>query len=152
MLKSVNQKVSIFLFLLAGVYLFLSYQLPSYPYTAIDADVIPKSLGWLLVLLSISLFLSKDQETEEQKKKRDIPKAEWLMLTGVFGLVFLYIFLLEIIGFVLVTGLFIYFCSLFLGYRKNVSNVLVSILFPVGLYIIFNFLLKIELPQGILPI
>ncbi|MBO8157000.1 MAG: tripartite tricarboxylate transporter TctB family protein [Bacillaceae bacterium] len=152
MLRSVNQKISIILLLVAVFYLIFSYQLPSYPYIPVDADFIPKVLGWLLVILAIALFFAKDQDSEEQKAKRRIPKKDALVILGVFGMVFIYILLLEIIGFVMMTALFIYFSSWFLGYTKHVTNVIVSILFPVILYGIFNYLLQINLPSGILPL
>lgn len=151
MFKAINQRISLFLFLLAAGYLILSYQLPSYPYTSVDADVIPKGLGWILLVLSIFLFFSKDTETTEQKERRNIPKKELAVLASVFAFIFLYIWLLEMIGFVIVTALFIYFTSWFLGYKRYVSNVMVSVLFPIVMYVIFTFLLKINLPQGIMP-
>lgn len=151
MLKTVNQKVSLVLLGIGVVYLVLAYQIPSYPYTEVDADVIPKVLGYLLIFLSILLFLSKDSETEEQKESRKIPKKEIGMLLAVAGFILLYIMLLELLGFVIVTTLFIYFCSWFLGYKNHIANGLVSILFPVLLYLMFTELLKMNLPSGILP-
>jgi putative tricarboxylic transport membrane protein len=129
-----------------------SYQLPSSQFATVDADVIPKALGWLLFGLSIILFFQKDNETEEQKQRRQIPKKEIGVLLIVALFIFLYIFLLEILGFVIVTMLFIFFCSKFLGYERIKSNIAVSILFPVIMYGVFVYLLQISLPQGILPI
>lgn len=151
MLKTVNQKVSLVLLAIGVTYLILAYQIPSYPYTEVDADTIPKILGYLLIFLSILLFLSKDSETEEQKDRRKIPKKEVGMLLGVVGFILLYIMLLEMLGFIIITALFIYFCSWFLGYTKHITNGLVSILFPLILYLMFTELLKMNLPSGILP-
>lgn len=74
-----------------GFYLILSYQLPTYPYIPVDADAIPKTLGWLLLALSVGLFFSKDRDSEEQKAKRHIPKKDVISLLVVFLFVFLYI-------------------------------------------------------------
>lgn len=152
MLQNVNRKAGIILFLVAMVYLIFSYQLPSYPYIPVDADFIPKVLGWLLAILSVALFFAKDQDSEEQKKKRQIPKKDAIAILVVTGMVFVYILLLEIIGFVMMTALFIYLTSWFLGYDRHVTNAVVSVLFPVILYGIFNYLLQIHLPSGILPV
>lgn len=151
MLKTVNQKVSLVLLAIGAGYLILAYQIPSYPYTQVDADIIPKVLGYLLIFLSVLLFLSKDSETEEQKARRKIPKKEVGMLLGVGGIILFYIMLLEILGFVVVTALFIFVCSRFLGYKNHLVNGLVSVLFPIILYLMFTELLKISLPSGILP-
>ncbi|SES73633.1 putative tricarboxylic transport membrane protein [Salinibacillus kushneri] len=152
MLKRINQRIAVVLFVISAGYLIMSYQLPSFAYTAVDADVIPKGLGYLLTMLSIVLYFSKNTETEEQKERRNIPKRDMGGLLTVGGMLFLYIWLFEIIGFVLMTSLFVFFCSLILGYKKHIINALVSIIFSISTYTIFVFLLKIQLPQGILPI
>ncbi|MFD2638636.1 tripartite tricarboxylate transporter TctB family protein [Piscibacillus salipiscarius] len=152
MFKGVNRKIGLILFLLSAGYLYMAHQLPTYPYIPVDADAIPKALGWTLLVLSIALFFSKDNDSEEQKAKRKIPKQDVLVLLGVLVLLLLYIALFEILGFIVVTALFVFFCTWFLGYKKHISNAIVSILFPIFLYSIFVYLLQIRLPQGILPI
>lgn len=151
MLKTMNQKVSIFLILLAVGYLYAAYNLKKYPYVPVDADAVPKVLGYLLIGLAVILFFDKSSETEEDKEKRNVPKKEIPIMLGVGVLIFLYIFLLEILGFIVTSALFIFGCSLFLGYRKHITNVLVSIIVPGVLYVTFTYLLNIILPQGILP-
>lgn len=151
LLKTLNQKVSIFLILFAAGYLYLSYNLKEYPYVPVDSDFVPKILGYLLIILAIFLFFDKSSETKEEKEKRQVPKKEMLVLLAVGGMIFLYIFLLEIIGFVLSSMLFIFACSWFLGYRKLVTTILVAVLFPLIMYLSFNYLLQIRLPQGLLP-
>lgn len=151
MLKTINQRISIVLLLFAAGYLYLSFQLPSFAYTNVDADVLPKALGWLLVALSVGLFFSKDSETEEQKARRNISLKNYGMIAAVFLLVFVYILLFETLGFITVTALFIFFTSWLLGYKKYITNIIVSILFPLILYYAFTEFLRISLPQGILP-
>ncbi|WP_439108882.1 tripartite tricarboxylate transporter TctB family protein [Halobacillus litoralis] len=151
LLKTLNQKVSIFLILFAAGYLYLSYNLKEYPYVPVDSDFVPKILGYLLIILAVFLFFDKSSETKEEKEKRQVPKKEMLVLLAVGGMIFLYIFLLEILGFVLSSMLFIFACSWFLGYRKLVTTILVAVLFPLIMYLSFNYLLQIRLPQGVLP-
>jgi len=146
-----NQRLSVILLIIAVGYLVLTYQLPSYGYTQVDADVIPSVLGWVLIALAIGLFFTKDSETEEQKKKRVIPKKEVLILILVAVFLFVYIMFLEMLGFILMTAIFIFFCSRFLGYKKHITNVIVSIVFPIFMYFVFTEFLRISLPQGILP-
>lgn len=151
MLKTLNQRISLVLLLVGIGYLIMAYRLPSFAYTEVDASVIPIFLGIILVILSIGLYFAKDSETDEQKKRRDISKHDTIALIGIFVFVFLYIMLLEKLGFVVTTTIFIFFCSWFLGYKKYVTNLLTSILFPLFMYFSFTSLLKISLPQGILP-
>ncbi|WP_338046062.1 tripartite tricarboxylate transporter TctB family protein [Planococcus versutus] len=147
-----NQRIGFLLFLIAAVYLYFSFQLPNYPYTPVDADVIPKGLGVLMLILSVALYFSRAKETAEEKKKRDIPTRELLVIAAVFAMIFVYILLFEAIGFVVMTALFIFFSSWFLGYQKWKVNILVSLLFPIVLYVIFVNALGISLPSGILPL
>ncbi len=150
-LKPINRKLGLVLAGFAGLYLFLSYQIPSYAYALVDADVVPKGLGFLLLLLSVLLFLQKKEETEQEKQKRSIPKKELYILLGVAAFILIYIFLLEIVGFVIMTSLFVFTCSSFLGYKKYKTSALVAIIFSLILYFLFNYLLLIHLPPGVLP-
>ncbi|GGF29846.1 hypothetical protein GCM10010954_31210 [Halobacillus andaensis] len=151
MVQTLNQKVSLVLAAIALGYLYLSYNLKEYPYVPVDSDLVPKVLGYILLALAIALFFDKSSETKEEKAKRVVPKKEILVMAAVGGMVFLYIFLFEILGFLITTFLFILACSTFLGYRKWVTSLIVSIVFPGILYYVFNYLLQIRLPQGILP-
>ncbi|MCH1626829.1 tripartite tricarboxylate transporter TctB family protein [Fredinandcohnia quinoae] len=148
MLDSLNKKISIFLMVISIGYLVLSYRLPSYPYVPVDSDAVPITLGFILLILSILLFFQKDEKNEEENK---LPKGEIKVLLTVLFLVLLFIILLEFLGFIISTALFLYFCSWFLGYKKWLSNVIVSLSIPLFIYFLFTSFLKIQLPQGILP-
>jgi putative tricarboxylic transport membrane protein len=150
-LQTMDRKIAVVLFIVALIYLLLSYQLPAFPYTIVDADVLPKGLGYLFVLLSLILFLQNRPETEEQKQKRTLEKQEVIILLSILGTVLLYIFLLEIVGFVINTILFLITTTRVLGYVKWRTNIIVSVLFTLILYFSFNYLLQIYLPQGFLP-
>lgn len=148
MIASVERKVAIVLLLLSILYLVLSFQIPTFPYSIVDADALPKGLGFLLAALSILLFI---QNPTEDRKKSDLKKDEVLMLLAVAGLIFIYILLFELLGFVIVTILFLLVTSRMLGYTKWKTLFAVSIGFTLVLYFSFNYLLQIYLPQGILP-
>ncbi len=149
-LKSAERKISIIFILLAIGYLILSYQLSPYPFVPVDSDFVPKVLGFLLIALSIILFFNSNPKEQEEKKSNISRQDLWILLF-VTALIILYISLLEIIGFVIVSMLFIFSCSWMLGYKNFKVNAIVSLLFPVTLFYIFNYLLQINLPSGILP-
>ncbi|CAM4073609.1 tripartite tricarboxylate transporter TctB family protein [Mesobacillus thioparans] len=151
MLTRINQKIAVGLALISAFYLVLSYNLPKYPNAIIDADMVPKGLGFLLLFFAFLLFLDKKEETEAEKQKRTITRGNVLILLAVLVFILIYIFLLEIMGFLIMTALFIFGCSLFLGYKKHVTNAIVSVLFSFIIYGLFNYLLKINLPAGIIP-
>jgi len=150
MLNTFNKKLSIFLMAISVIYLILSIRLPSYQYVPVDSDIIPIALGVLLLLLSIVLFFTKDQD-KDKDKKINFKKKDLLNLIGIFFLILFYILLLETIGFLIVTILFIFSCSVLLGYRNHITNIIVSIVIPLSFYLLFTNLLQIRLPQGIIP-
>ncbi|WP_059103268.1 tripartite tricarboxylate transporter TctB family protein [Shouchella shacheensis] len=151
MLQPIHRKVSLVLIALAGFYLYLAFQLPSFMNTVIDADTIPKITGALLMILSVIYFFMPVQESEEEREKRTEAKHDWPLILGVLVMTFLYIFLLEILGFLLTSIAFIFLCTWVLGYKKLLRNAIVSISVPLSLYILFTQLLSIRLPTGILP-
>ncbi|KMK95748.1 tripartite tricarboxylate transporter TctB family protein [Rossellomorea marisflavi] len=148
---TVNKGISIVLMLVAVTYLIMSFLLPEYPFVPVDADLIPKILGFCLLILSFCFFFSKDLDTEEQKAKRVIPRKEVLMLLAIMGLILIYITFLEVAGFIIMTTAFIIVCSRVLGYKKWVPNILTAIVFSGSAYSLFNYALSIRLPAGILP-
>lgn len=148
---TVNKSLSLVLMAIAIAYLIMAFRLPAYAFVPVDADLIPKILGTCLLILSICFFFSKDVDTEEQKKKRVIKKEDAKMLLGVMLLVLVYITILEVVGFVIMTAAFIMICSRFLGYEKWLVNILTACIFSIGAYWLFNYGLAIRLPAGILP-
>lgn len=151
MLRTMNQKVGLFLMLLSLGYLYLSYRLPSYPYVPVDADVLPNTLGIILFVLSIFLFFSKSKDENEERKKLLANKQDIFMLLIVAAFIFLYTFLLERIGFIITTILFLFITTRVLGYKRHLINLIIAITIPVVFYFIFNTILKIALPSGLLP-
>ncbi|WP_188455822.1 tripartite tricarboxylate transporter TctB family protein [Virgibacillus oceani] len=149
MFGTTNRKISICLIAVGIFYLILSFRLPAYAYVPIDSDMIPIGLGFLLLILAVFLFFTNDQKTNDNDER--IPKKELPIVLGVVGFIVCYIFFLEILGFILVTVLFLFFCSMFLGYKKHVVNGIVSLAVPILIYLLFDSFLQVQLPTGILP-
>ncbi|NBI29138.1 tripartite tricarboxylate transporter TctB family protein [Chengkuizengella marina] len=151
MLNSMNRKVSIVIFLFSIIYLIYSYQIEPSPFAKIDADIMPKGLGYLLLILSVFLFIENKEETEQEKAKRNISKQEIGLLLLIVLFVLLYITLLEFIGFIIVTILFLTATSRMLGYTSWIRMFIIFGIFTLVIYVSFNELLGLSLPSGILP-
>ncbi|ERN51292.1 tripartite tricarboxylate transporter TctB family protein [Alkalihalophilus marmarensis] len=146
-MRTLNKYIGIVLFVVSIAYITGGLLLPEYPHVPIDSNFLPLILGFLLLFLSIVLFFSKDP----QNITLFVKKQDLMMLLGVALLIILYIFFLEILGFLIVTSLFLFTCSFLLGYRKHLTNAVVALFFPITIYYTFTQLLMISLPTGILP-
>ncbi|WP_252313193.1 hypothetical protein [Sinobaca sp. H24] len=67
MLKAPHRKVSLVLIAIAVFYLYLAFQLPSFMNSIIDSDTLPKTLGVLLIVLSLILFFMPDMKHRSRK-------------------------------------------------------------------------------------
>ncbi|WP_144460831.1 tripartite tricarboxylate transporter TctB family protein [Siminovitchia fortis] len=142
--------IAVLLFIFGSVYLLLAFRLPKYPYAIVDSDALPKGLGWLLLFLSILLFINAKQATAEEKEKRNIAVSDIKMLFIVLASTLVYIGILEPIGFLISTIAFLIIMPLVLGYKKKVTTVVTAVIFTGLIYYAFNYWLLISLPQGIL--
>lgn len=131
---------------IAVLFLYASYRLPAYPYATVDADLFPKSLGYLLLFLAILLFFQK-RKGEEAVSSKDTAFLLLIALVMLF-----YILLLEWIGFLISSILFFILIARLLGYKRWRVNIITALLFSIIIYFSFNYLLQIQLPQGILPL
>ena len=150
-IQNMDRKVALVIMFIAVVYLVLSFRLPEYPYALVDADALPKGLGYLLLSLSVILFFQNRPEKDEEKQKRNIKKDDLIILIVTLLSLLLYVFLLEPLGFVISTIVFLAFTIRLYGYKKWITNLVVSIGFSLFLYFSFNYILKVYLPQGIMP-
>jgi putative tricarboxylic transport membrane protein len=170
---SSNRILALILGLFSIGYLIMAIQIPSFSLpTPVDSDLFPKVLGISLLLLSIFLFFEKENKEEEQKNKEDATeeqeskeaneeqhtiderltqKANQTVFIVVCA-IGLYIFLFEILGFLLSTFLFTFIMTYFFGYRRHWVNGTVALLIAMVLYFGMTKGLDIYLPQGWIPL
>jgi putative tricarboxylic transport membrane protein len=113
----------------------------------------PLLTGCLLALLGFFLTLLHVRRRPPDTRGKDTSlKPFWGK--GAFSLAvsFLYVFLLDPLGFVLATFLLILFLLKIMGAKKWVIPILISVLTVVVSYFIFEVWLRINFPKGILRI
>jgi len=114
----------------------------------------PLLTGCLLTLLGLLLTLLhiRKHSIESGDKNGVSLKSFWGK--GAFSLAasFLYVFLLDPLGFVLATFLLIFSLLKIMGTRKWVTPILISIVTVGVSYFIFEVWLRINFPKGILRI
>ena len=145
-MRKYDKFLTIGLFILEAFYFLLIKQLPPkaarYPYFVLGLMV------FLTLLLAINTFLIKPKNTED--KEEDQFKGN---LYGQFFLIMalsaVYVILIDIIGFFVTTAIYLFVTMVIL--KSNIKwNIVVSIVFPIFLYLVFVLFLKVPVPRGFL--
>ena len=145
-MRKYDKFLTIGLFILEAFYFILIKQLPPkaarYPYFVLGLMV------FLTLLLAINTFLIKPKNTED--KEEDQFKGN---LYGQFFLIMalsaVYVILIDIIGFFVTTAIYLFVTMVIL--KSNIKwSIVVSILFPIFLYLVFVSFLKVPVPRGFL--
>ena len=145
-MRKYDKFLTIGLFILEAFYFLLIKQLPPkaarYPYFVLGLMV------FLTLLLAINTFLIKPKNTED--KEEDQFKGN---LYGQFFLIMalsaVYVILIDIIGFFVTTAIYLFVTMIIL--KSNIKwSIVVSIVFPIFLYLVFVSFLKVPIPSGFL--
>ena len=146
-MRKYDKFLTIGLFILEAFYFLLIKQLPPkaarYPYFVLGLMV------FLTLLLAINTFLIKPKNTEENKEEDQFKGNLYGQFFLVIALSAVYVILIDIIGFFVTTAIYLFVTMLAL--KSNIKwSIVVSILFPIFLYLIFVSFLKVPVPKGFL--
>ncbi|WP_338951606.1 tripartite tricarboxylate transporter TctB family protein [Fusobacterium nucleatum] len=146
-MRKYDKFLTIGLFILEAFYFLLIKQLPPkaarYPYFVLGLMV------FLTLLLAIHTFLIKPKNTEENKEEDQFKGNLYGQFFLVIALSAVYVILIDIIGFFVTTAVYLFVTMLAL--KSNIKwSIIVSILFPIFLYLIFVSFLKVPVPRGFL--
>ena len=133
-MRKYDKFLTIGLFILEAFYFLLIKQLPPkaarYPYFVLGLMV------FLTLLLAINTFLIKPKNTEENKEEDQFKGNLYGQFFLVIALSAVYVILIDIIGFFVTTAIYLFVTMLAL--KSNIKwSIVVSILFPIFLYLIF---------------
>lgn len=156
LLKNFNGEWVVSLMLL-GFATFYYFEVRSLPNPEINMLLIKPI--YFILLVSVILFLSiqvygslkKNRSSHESANEQSNP-FEKLDLRKSFSFAIttiLYIFLIEHIGFVVMTVLYMIILGLLIGIRSKLTLILVPTILVITIYIVFEFWLKLPLPKGV---
>ncbi|NME35511.1 MULTISPECIES: tripartite tricarboxylate transporter TctB family protein [Fusobacterium] len=117
--------------------------------SGLGPDFFPKVISIILFILSALIFIFKvieDKKGETKEKIEQSPKST-LLTIGVFAV---YIFLIGRLGYLTSTILFSFVVISILKKNSLILKIVYSIIFPLGLYLLFTYAFKVSLPVGIL--
>ena len=136
--------------LLFSIYLMEeSWRMPPSATFGPGAGFLPFWLGALMALLSILLIVNAFRGPVVPATKPVFPSGRALMIVGavIAGLT-VYILTLEILGFLVGTGLLTAFLLGVVEREKWYTTILVAVLNAAGLYLVFQVLLGVNLPAN----
>ena len=146
-MRKYDRFLTIGLFILEAFYFLLIKQLPPkaarYPYFVLGLMV------FLTLLLAINTFLIKPKNSEEDKEEDQFKGNLYGQFFLIMALSAVYVILIDIIGFFVTTAIYLFVTMVAL--KSSIKwSIVVSILFPIFLYLIFVSFLKVPVPKGFL--
>ncbi|HWO76532.1 MAG TPA: tripartite tricarboxylate transporter TctB family protein [Bacillus sp. (in: firmicutes)] len=111
------------------------------------AGFFPRWIGFLLILCTAISFW-KDIRLVLKDKSKDIAFTKTMV--SLVGITALFIILFPIIGALPTMILYVFFVLLLLNSKKLVTNIIVSLVFPLGTYLLLETWLHAGIPKGFL--
>jgi len=149
-MKKLDQWNGVAFLIISGIICWGSTRLPYGNVHNPGPGFLPFWLGVVMGLLSIALLIKTTFQTERVKMIRELfaKKIRWGKVFYVLAGLILYAFLMDYLGFLLITFLFIAFLTRFIdpqSWKKVIGWALVG---SVGSYLIFEVWMKLRLPKG----
>lgn len=113
--------------------------------SGLGPDFFPKVVSIILFILSGMILIGNLKKIKENTK--NTMDKNTLMIILLFAM---YIFIMGKIGYLVSTILFAFSIISILKKDNIVLKIIYSILFPLGLYLLFTYAFKVSLPVGIL--
>ena len=145
-----DKYVGIFFLIFSGYICWKSLQLGLGTFQKPSSGFIPFLSGFFfgilaLLLLIQNIWFNKANFTEEKKEK-----TNWRAIFTVFASLFSYILLLNYLGFIITTILFVGILLKIIEKKGWFLTICVSLFIALGSYVVFKVWLQAELPKGFL--
>lgn len=134
--------------IVSAITIFLSSKLPFGGFASPGAGFLPLSVGIIMLLLSLILFVQSFLKGEEGRKTL-WTKGTTARVLLILASLIVYGVLLESLGFILMTFLLMGFLLMAIGSQRIVLTVLISLFSSIGCYAVFQLWLEVQLPKGI---
>lgn len=102
----------------------------------------------LCIVYSVRSIWTKDELY--MKEESPWPRENRRILIGVMGALFLYVFLLPILGYIIATFLLVFFLLWVIEPKRWFITIIQAALFVLGVHVIFAKWLMIQFPKGLL--
>lgn len=147
----------VFLIVFSGIiyFIILPIQVDQTPGPGLSAAFFPKLILWSLVLNATVIIVLNVLNQDENPQKNKQYNFEWgrrerKLSLSVMTVCVLYVYFMDILGYLVATPLSLGGLMLLLGARRWMTIFVSVFLYTFILYVVFGYLLNINLPQGIL--
>jgi putative tricarboxylic transport membrane protein len=152
-MKTPQTIISLILIMIGLLFCFFSFRLGMGRINDPGPGFIPFVTGCVLILLCLGTMLFEgkpSRKVESEPKPSKGTGLGWVLPASVLISLLIYALVLEILGFVLSTFLFLTFLLMMSEKRSWRVALGVSILTTASAYFVFSYLLEVGLPQGFL--
>lgn len=120
------------------------------PIQSPEAGYFPALIGGILVLLSLGLLITTVLKKGLISQRQPFWKEQdsWIKVSLVIGALIFYLAVLEFIGYIATTTLFILFLLKLVGDKSWLVSIAMAVLVSLGSYALFKVALGVYLPQG----
>jgi hypothetical protein len=150
-MKKANIIVSVVIIIFTGFYAYLTSQLPTrnLPNT-LGSAFMPWLLATLLFSLSVCLLITSAIRGTRENSNPNISLKEGFSVIFLTVFVYVYVKAMQMFGFITITPFFLAALMWISGARKWKEIVPLSIASTLGIYLFFQKVFKVILPQGTL--
>ena len=134
----------LFIYIVSIFFFFSSSNFPR------DSAAFPKVIALILTVLNTILLVQAFVKREKVKQKKE--RERILPIRTIFTaiLTIAYILLVNIVGFILLTPIYIFIVSSELGYRNKAISIIVALATTFTIYLVFKVVLGVPVPNGFL--
>ena len=150
-----DRVIFVCIIVLAAVYFYATSKIPSLEIgDPLGPKAFPNLLGIVLVITAVMLLLEMWRDRGNANKESEITAVDRdtvVMITGVVIWTAIYLAFFELLGYVVATTIYLIGLMAYFHRGKWTANVVTSVLFCVGSYVLFTKILGVNLAKGILP-
>ena len=107
-------------------------------------------MGFILMIVGGIYFISQSKKISKEKKEGSSSKEYKIKMASMVGILALYIFLMNYIGYFFSSMVFFVLINRIVGFRAWPGNLAVSVAMAVIFYVVFVKWLNMFFPQGLL--
>jgi len=151
-----DRVIFVCIIVLAAVYFWATAQIPSLEIgDPLGPKAFPRLLGIVLVItggmLLMEMWRARGTKDDGAAGGPPVDRRVVMVIGAVVAWTALYLSVFELLGYVIATSIYLLALMAYFHPGRWVTNILSSVLFCVGSYVMFNYVLGVNLTKGILP-